>query len=114
MTKNELSEKADISISFLSDLTHGKANPSLKVMEAIADALDAPLSLLLESTDLDSDALEALAGKRVPKSLPKGFVRVSVILPEHQAFVVKTWGETARKKMNELLRKVPILPKKAS
>jgi hypothetical protein len=28
-----------VSISFLSDLTTGKANPSLKVMEAIANAL---------------------------------------------------------------------------
>ena len=37
MTKNELAEKADISNSFLSDLTNGNANPSLKIMEAIAD-----------------------------------------------------------------------------
>ncbi|MBW9760766.1 helix-turn-helix domain-containing protein, partial [Escherichia coli] len=32
MTKQELSQKAGVSISFLSDLTNGKANPSLRVM----------------------------------------------------------------------------------
>ena len=47
MTKNELAAKADISISFLSDLTNGKANPSLKIMEAIAYALETPLPTLL-------------------------------------------------------------------
>jgi len=62
MTKNELSERSGVSISFLSDLTTGKANPSLKVMEAIASALETPLPLLLESTDLDKNTLDALAG----------------------------------------------------
>ena len=57
MTKNELSERSGVSISFLSDLTTGKANPSLKVMEAIASALETPLPLLLESTDLDKHTL---------------------------------------------------------
>ena len=52
MTKKELSERSGVSISFLSDLTTGKANPSLKVMQDIAKALDAPLPLLIESTDL--------------------------------------------------------------
>ena len=62
MTKKELSDRSGVSISFLSDLTTGKANPSLKVMQDIAKALDAPLPLLLESTDLDKDTLDALAG----------------------------------------------------
>jgi transcriptional regulator with XRE-family HTH domain len=39
MTKLGLSEKSGVSISFLSDLTNGKGNPSLKVMENIAVAL---------------------------------------------------------------------------
>ena len=50
MTKNELSERSGVSISFLSDLTTGKANPSLKVMEAIANALETSLPPLLTST----------------------------------------------------------------
>lgn len=66
MTKNELSERSGVSISFLSDLTTGKANPSLKVMEAIANALETSLPLLLESTDLDKHTLDALAGGKAP------------------------------------------------
>ena len=62
MTKTDLAKRSGVSISFLSDLTTGKANPSLKVMAAIAAALETPLPVLLESTYLDKDALDALAG----------------------------------------------------
>jgi transcriptional regulator with XRE-family HTH domain len=99
MTKKELSDRSGVSISFLSDLTTGKANPSLKVMEDIAQALEAPLPLLLECTDLDRDALDALAGGKAPRSLPSGYERVAVVLPEHQAFIVKKWGEITRQKL---------------
>jgi transcriptional regulator with XRE-family HTH domain len=101
MTKHDLSERSGVSISFLSDLTTGKANPSLKVMDAIAKALDVPLPLLLESTDLDRTTLEALAGGKAVGGLPPGYEWVSVILPEHRAFIVKKWGEEARKKLEE-------------
>jgi hypothetical protein len=37
-------------------------------MEDIAKALDAPLPLLLESTDLDKDTLDALAGGKAPRA----------------------------------------------
>lgn len=103
MTKNELATLSGVSISFLSDLTTGKANPSLKVMESIAGALNTPLPLLLESTDLDQDTLDMLAGGKMPNSLPPGFERVSVVLPEHQAFIVKKWGEATRKKLRAMI-----------
>ena len=32
-------------------------------------------------------------------NLPEGFERVAAVLPEHQAFIVKKWGEAARKKL---------------
>lgn len=101
MTKQQLAEKADISISFLSDLTHGKANPSLKIMESIADALDVPLPHLLESTELTFEQLAELrADSAKPKpSVPPGYERVSAILPEFQAFLVKQWAEVARKRL---------------
>ena len=99
MTKKELSDRSGVSISFLSDLTTGKANPSLKVMEDIAQALETPLPLLLESTDLDKEALDALAGRKSPRSLPPAFERVAAVLPEQQAFIVKKWGEATRKKL---------------
>lgn len=104
MTKTELAERADISVSFLSDLTNGKANPSLKIMEAIADALHASLPALLEMTDLDQATLDALAEGHVTSSLPKGYVRVSVILTEFQAFTVKKWDQENRKNMERRRR----------
>jgi len=99
MTKQELSERSGVSISFLSDLTTGKANPSLKVMEAIAKALETPLSLLLELTDLDEATLNALVGGKAVSSVPPGYQRVSVILPDYRAFIVKQWAEEARRKL---------------
>jgi transcriptional regulator with XRE-family HTH domain len=101
MTKNELAEKADISNSFLSDLTNGIANPSLKIMEAIADALETPLASLLEHTDLDPKALDTLAGGKARRNLPEGYTRLSAVLPDHQAFIVRKWDEAARKKLRE-------------
>jgi transcriptional regulator with XRE-family HTH domain len=99
MTKNDLAIKAGISISFLSDLTNGKANPSLKVMEAIADALETSLPTLLELTDLDKATLVELAGGRTSRILPEGFFRVSAILTEFQAYKVQQWDQENRKRL---------------
>ena len=101
MAKNELHERAGISISFLSDLTNGKANPSLKVMAKIAEALETPLPLLLEVTDLDRETLDALAGGKAPQSLPKGLVRISAVVPEVHAFQIRKWDEAARKRLRK-------------
>ena len=97
MTKNDLAEKAGVSISFLSDLTNGKANPSLKIMGAIADALETALPTLLESTDLDRATVAALAGEHATNSLPDGYLRVSAVLTEFQAFEVAIWDQHNKK-----------------
>jgi transcriptional regulator with XRE-family HTH domain len=99
MTKQELSARSGVSISFLSDLTTGKANPSLKVMAAIAKALETPLPLLLELTDLDEATLNALVGGKAVSSVPAGYQRVSAILPDYRAFIVKQWAEETRRKL---------------
>jgi transcriptional regulator with XRE-family HTH domain len=69
LNKNDLAIEAGISVSFLSDLTNGKGNPSLKIMQGIADALGTSLALLLESTDLDPASLSELGEGRVASSL---------------------------------------------
>lgn len=97
ISKNELSDRAGMSVSFLSDLTNGKANPSLKIMESIAKALDVALPALLEITDLDQESLDVLAGGKAPNSLPPGYVRVAAVLTEYQAFQVRQWNEANRK-----------------
>jgi transcriptional regulator with XRE-family HTH domain len=104
MTKNDLAHKAGISVSFLSDLTNGKANPSLKIMEAIADALETPLPTLLELTDLDRATLDMLSGGYARRSLPEGFQRITAILSEFQAYNVRQWDQENRK---HLLDKKP-------
>ena len=67
MTKIELAEKANISLSFLSDLTKDRANPSLRIMEAIANALETPLPILLEQTNLSEAEMKELMSV-TPKS----------------------------------------------
>jgi transcriptional regulator with XRE-family HTH domain len=101
MTKNELAERAGISVSFLSDLTNGKANPSLKIMESLAGALETPLTTLLETTDLSTQDLEALAGSKPVTGLPAGFVRVTAVLTEFQAFNVHQWNQANMKAIAE-------------
>jgi len=100
MTKSELAKKAGMSVSFLSDLTHDQANPSLRIMEAIAHALDTPLPALLETTDLDRQTLEELAGGKSKLSLPEGYARVAAILTEFQAFTVRQWDQENRKRLD--------------
>jgi transcriptional regulator with XRE-family HTH domain len=97
LSKNELADRAGISVSFLSDLTNGKANPSLKIMEAIATALEMPLPPLLEMTDLDEENMRMLALDKAISMLPKGLVRSTAILTEYQAFMVKKWDQENRK-----------------
>lgn len=99
ISKNELSDRAGMSVSFLSDLTNGKANPSLKIMESIAKALDVALPALLEITDLDQESLDMLAGGKAPNSLPSGYIRVAAVLTEYQAFQVRQWNEANRKQI---------------
>lgn len=100
--KNELSDISGVSPSFVSDLTNGKGNPSLKTMEAIALALDEPLPTLLEETDLDKGVLDTLSDGKARSSLPKGFVRMSVVLKEQRAFIVKKWDKEAHDKIRKL------------
>jgi transcriptional regulator with XRE-family HTH domain len=109
VTKHELAIRANISDSFLSDLTNGKANPSLKVMEAIAEALETSLPLLLELTDLDKETLDELAGGKAPRSLPDGFVRISAIVTEYQAFRIRQWDQANKETLKKYLN-----PKKKS
>lgn len=100
LNKGELAERADISMSFMSDLTNGKANPSLRIMAAISDALGVPLPYMLEATDLTPDEVAELSGeRRAPPTLPKGFERVSAVLPEFQAFQVRQWADAAQRRL---------------
>lgn len=101
MTKQSLAQKAGMSISFLSDLTNGKANPSLKIMAAIASALETPLPSLLLVSGTASAAQEPAGAYRVAPRLPQGLSHVAAVLTDYQAFHVRQWDAANRKTMEK-------------
>lgn len=101
MTKQALAQRAGMSMSFLSDLTNGKANPSLKIMAAIASALEVALPSLLQNPDAGPAAApvvrENTASYRLPRQLPQGMAQVAALLTAYQAFHVRQWDQANRK-----------------
>lgn len=101
LTKQSLAQQAGMSISFLSDLTNGKANPSLKIMAAIASALDTPLPDLLRTPDAAPAAAEPPGQYRVVRRLPQGLTQVAAVLTDYQAFHVRQWDAANRKTLGK-------------
>jgi len=87
-----------VSTSFILNLSNGKGNPSLQIMERIADALDKPLAGLLKKIHLDSKSLKTIAGSK-PRGIAENCEHLSLILPSHQAFIT-------RLKINEDMKKL--------
>jgi transcriptional regulator with XRE-family HTH domain len=100
ITKEQLSKMSGVSMGFICDLTNGKSNPSLRIMEQIADALDTSLPALLEETDMDSKTLEALTGSQL-RGVVEGYERVSLILPSHQAFIARQWAKETKEHLKK-------------
>jgi hypothetical protein len=46
-----------------------------------------------------SQAVKRIWVAHATNNLPKGFKLVSVVLPEHQAYIVNKWAESAMKKL---------------
>ncbi len=95
ISKADLAERAGVSVSFLNELTHDNANPSLRIIEAIAKALETPLPLLFDSSDM-SAAERALLVEDDSGHLAKGFVWKGAVLTEFQAFQVSQWDHDNR------------------
>jgi transcriptional regulator with XRE-family HTH domain len=101
LTKQVLAKRADVSVSFVSDISNGTANPSLKTMAALSGALNVPLPLMLLDPDgpiwnfLNSWDTAATFNSR---SVKPGFEEVHAVLPAVKAFTVKKWVEEARVK----------------
>ena len=100
ITKEQFSKISGVSISLISDLSNGKGIPFLRIMDRIADALDKPLTELLEETDLDSKSLEALAGGKL-RGIAEDYERISLILSSHQAFITRPWTKEAMEKLKK-------------
>lgn len=43
-----------------------------------------------------SQAVNRVWAAHQARSVPKGYMRLTVLLPEHQAFIVKRWAERAQ------------------
>lgn len=105
ISKAELSERAGVSISFLNDLTHDNANPSLRIIEAIAKALETPLPLLFDNSDM-SAAERTLLGESDSERLAKGFVWKGAVLTEFQAYQVAQWDRENREIIKKTTKKL--------
>lgn len=51
LTLKNLAETTGLSVSYLSDIERGRTNPSLKTVEALADALDVSVQILLTGVE---------------------------------------------------------------
>lgn len=104
MRKSDLATKANVSISYISDVTNAKGNPSLDTMVAIAQALEVPLVALLEPPPVGTDGWDASLADALLKDdaklgLPAGFRRVSAIVTDHQAFQITKWHKSAHDRL---------------
>lgn len=99
-TKKWLAEQANISNSFITDVTKG-GNLSLEKMVDIANALEVPLPFLLIETDLDRHALLELTKDEIIR-LPSGYEWVTAPLSSRRAFIVRKWAEETKEKLNLL------------
>ncbi len=104
LKKLDLANRAGVSISFISDVTHCRGNPSLDTMAAIADALEVPLVALLEAPPVGTDGWDASMADAILREdaklgLPPGFKRVSAIVTDHQAFQVEKWHKAAHDRL---------------
>ena len=104
MRKSDLAAKANVSISYISDVTNAKGNPSLDTMVAIAQALEVPLVALLEPPPVGTDGWDASLADSLLKDdaklvLPAGFRRVSAIVSDHQAFQIAKWHKASHDRL---------------
>lgn len=56
LTQEELASRADMNVTYLSDLERGRWNPSLAMLVDLARALDTHPAKLLERLDLSADS----------------------------------------------------------
>lgn len=66
LSLRELAARTDVSNAYLSELERGLHEPSLRVLRAIASALDTPLGAMLESAGVLGDSAESGHEARLP------------------------------------------------
>jgi GMP synthase-like glutamine amidotransferase len=92
-------------------LTEGQFQEAIKGLEVGQQTIEIAHGVLVEgkpqrefvkALDLSpgavSQAVNRVWSVHEAKNLPHGYERVSAVLPEHQAFIVKRWAEDATRK----------------
>ena len=60
ITQEKLALNADMSVSYLRHIEHGFANPSLKTLHRIADALEVPIDHIVTSRKSGDSAFDCV------------------------------------------------------
>jgi hypothetical protein len=92
-------------------LTEGQFHEAVKGLKVGEQTLEIARSVLIDgkpqadfvaqlglSRGAVSQAVDRVWSAHQAKNLPPGYERVSAVLPEHQAFIVKKWAEDATRK----------------
>ncbi len=61
ITQERLAEAANVSVSYLRDIKHDCANPTISILEDIAAALEMPLFMLIMSSTTEEEREQALS-----------------------------------------------------
>ncbi len=102
MSINELHQWSGVAAATISDITRGQGNPTIKTMSEISSALGVPLPELLTPNDPNLlKELKEISPLYSMATLPQGFEYISAILEPFQAFQVRNWDTTNRKKLKK-------------
>lgn len=101
LTQEILAQKSGLSVPFLSGIARNIANPSIKTLESIADALEVPLPSLFQATDFEISDLASLSNEEIKTHLPKGYQAVYLILSDIQSFEAKQWDKENKAKLKK-------------
>lgn len=95
MTLEQLADKINLSISFLSDIENGRSNPSLDRLCDLAKALETRASFLLGECDSVESSQSGLDGLQ---SVP-GFSKIAEELMD-----IASWSESDKQELLAYLR----------
>ncbi|MBM9519140.1 helix-turn-helix domain-containing protein [Desulforhopalus vacuolatus] len=85
-----LATMSSVSRGTISAILSGKANPSLNIVESIAEALDKdPVDLIRGKSNINND-------------IPSGYKIIKALLTDYQAYLVRGWDKKAKQKIKGL------------
>ena len=104
LKKKDLAENAGLSVSFVSDVTAGKGNPSLETIAAIANALEVPLVALLEPPPIGTDGWDASLADTLSKE-DKKYLTTNFLAGKGLVKALEQRASTILKVAKEIIKK---------